>query len=114
MRQLEWGREPAEDVRITLSQLQLQMGFLDPLPSCTRLPALHIEPDWLSCIRQRLCDLNAHIEIEDAWTPLSQRVHDQSLMEIFCRMRQQKGMSDSKLRQVNRVRIWLRVITYNC
>ena len=26
-------------------------------------------------------------------------------------MRQQKGMSDSKLHQVNRVRIWLRVIT---
>merc|ERR1711966_406520 len=37
--------------------------------------------------------------------------HDQSLMEVFCKMRQQKGMNDNKLRQVNRVRIWLRVVT---
>ena len=62
-------------------------------------------------IRQRLYDLNAHIEIEDAWNSLPQCVNDRFLMEVFCRMRQQKGMSDSKLRQVNRIQIWLRVIT---
>ena len=73
VRQLEWGREPAENVRITLSQLQLQAGFLDPLLFCPTLPAPHIESGWLSHIRQRLCDLNAHVEIEDPWTPLPQR-----------------------------------------
>ena len=69
IRQLKWGREPAEDVHITLSQLQLQTGFLDPLLSRPVLPAPHIETGWLSHIRQRLCDLRAHIEIEDVWTP---------------------------------------------
>ena len=83
VRQLEWGREPAEDVRITLSQLQLQKGFLDPLLSCPTLTAQHIEPGWRSHIRQRLYDLNAHIEVEDAWTPLPQQANDQSLMEVF-------------------------------
>ena len=43
VRQIEGGREPAEDVRITLSQLQLQTGFLDPLLSCPTLSAPHIE-----------------------------------------------------------------------
>ena len=76
-----------------------------------RASLAHSETGWLLHIQQRLCDLNAHIEIEDAWTPLPQCLNDQSLMEVFCRMRQQKGTSDSKLHQVNRVRIWLRVIT---
>ena len=43
--------------------------------------------------------------------PLPQQTNDQSLVEVFCKMQQQKGMSNNKLRQVSRVHILLCVIT---
>ena len=70
MLQLQWGNEVANDMHITLSQLQLQSGMTKPVMEHPEIWLPHIEQGWLSHVRERLKVLDACIEIEDAWVPV--------------------------------------------
>ena len=65
LRQLEWGGEVATNIRIVLSQFQLQSGFVTPLMEDASLPAPHLEQGWISHIRERLGDLGGCVVIKD-------------------------------------------------
>ena len=98
VRQLEWGSIVPNDIHITLSQLQLQSGFISPILKFPATKAPHIEAGWITHIRGRLKELNASIVVEDAWAPELQRVNDASLREVFCKLRAKTGTSDNRLR----------------
>ena len=91
----------SNDIRITLSQLQLQSGFIDPNLKFPTTKAPHIETGWITHIRGRLKTLNASIVVEDAWAPELQCVNEASLMEMFCKIRAKTGTSDNRLRIAN-------------
>ena len=64
VRQLEWGSTMSNDIHITLSQLQLQSGFVSPILESPSLKAPHIEAGWITHIRGRLKELNASWTME--------------------------------------------------
>ena len=53
VRQLEWGSTVANDIHITLSQLQLQSGFVRPILEFPSARVPHIEVGWITHIRSR-------------------------------------------------------------
>ena len=108
--QLEWDKEVGQDIRIVLSQLQLQSGFVSPLMEDPDLIAPHLKQGWLSFLRERMARLNGSIALQDQWAPILQRVNDTSIMEAFCKLKQTKqpGATNVRLQAANDVRIWLR------
>ena len=111
VRQLEWGDIVSNDIHITLLQLQLQSGFIEPLLESPKSHAPHLEKDWITHVRDRLAKLNACIAVENAWVPLLQRVHDAPLMAAFSNLKAKSSISDSRLTIANEVRMWLKVVT---
>ena len=111
--QLEWGGEVADGIRIVLSQLQLQSGFVALLTEETSLPAPHLEKGWLSAMRERLNDLWGCVVIKYPWAAAIQREHNRSLMEQFFELAKRKcvGATAGRLRTANELCTWLRVIT---
>ena len=98
VRQLEWGSIVSNDIHITLSQLQLQSGFIDPILEFPTTKAPHLEAGWTTHIRGRLKELNASIVVKDVWDLELQRVNDASLMEVFCKLRVKTGTIGNRLR----------------
>ena len=103
VRLLEWGSTVSNDIHITLSQLQLQSGFIDPILEMPATKAPHLEAGWITHIRGRLKELNASIVVEDTWVPELQRVNDASLTAEFCKLKTKTGTSNNRLCIANEV-----------
>ena len=81
VRQLQWGKEVATDLKILISIAQLEAGTLEPILDPKGLYVPYLEPGHISHLHGRLCELNGGIDIEGHWTPSLQRIGDQSIME---------------------------------
>jgi hypothetical protein len=108
LKQLRWDKSVANDLLVTLDNLQLISGLLDPILEFTSIPLHYIEDGFLQSVRQRLQEMDAGLWVEKAWTPSLQRVGDESLMARFITL---PRVTRSQLRQANMVRLYLRIIT---
>jgi hypothetical protein len=69
LRQLQWGKENAQDIKIVISQAQLDSGLTEPILEETKTWTLYIEEGLIRHIRDRLAYLDGSIAIKDAWCP---------------------------------------------
>ena len=106
IKQLRNGKTLAEDFLFTLDELQLQSGLITPLYEF-KGKLTYMDDGLIISLKNRLDEIDATIWIEEARTPAIQREGDQSIMEAFI----QRGIKSTILRQLNAVRIYLRVIT---
>ena len=83
LKQIRWDKTVANDILVTLDNLQLCSGLIHPVLEFTSLPIPYVDEGFLSSIRRRLGEINAGLWIENAWTPSLQRVGDESLMSRF-------------------------------
>jgi hypothetical protein len=83
LKQLRWDRTVANDILVTLDNLQLCSGLLLPVLEFPSLPIPYVEDGFLSLVRRRLNEMEAGLWIENAWTPSLQHIGDESLMARF-------------------------------
>lgn len=92
LRQLQWGQENAQDIKIVISQAQLDSGLTEPILEDTKTWTPYIEEGLIRHIRDRLAYLEGSIAIEDIWCPKLQREGDISIMQALGRLpKVQKG-----------------------
>jgi hypothetical protein len=108
LRQLQWGRENAQDIKIVISQAQLDSGLTKPILEETKTWTPYIEEGLIRHIRERLAYLDGSITIEDIWCPKLQQEGDTSIMQSLSRL---PGVTKGKLKKANLYRKWMRVIT---
>ena len=83
LKQIRWDKMVANDILVTLDNLQLCSGLIHPVLEFTSLPIPYVDEGFLSSIRRCLGEIDAGLWIENAWTPSLQRVGDESLMSRF-------------------------------
>ena len=110
VRQIQWGRELATELRVLTSHAQLCSGLTTPILECPDRALPHLEDGYIAHLHERLLDLGGGIWIENAWVPTLQREGDKSIMDEFLKVRA-TGATKKKLKLANQVRQWLRVIT---
>ena len=108
IKQIRWGQTVANDMLVTLDNLQLMSGFVRPVMEFTETPLEFCDKGFFSQLRARMGEYDAHLWIEQAWTPKLQREGDESIMERFVNC---PGITKAMLRKANNVRLYLRVIT---
>ena len=103
---LRWNKEPAQHVLAVLNTFQQASGFVSKVLSCPEIPIDYVGKGWVRHTRDRLRILKGRLEVEDAWAPKSQRVHDESIMELISF----NGEIKLKERELaNECRIWMGV-----
>ena len=96
------------DILVTLDNIQLAAGFIQPILDDTRRRLDYIDQGWLTSIRKRLGETDLTIWIEDARCPELQRVNDAAIMKLFADV---PGATLRELDKCNQVQLYLRVIT---
>ena len=108
IKQLRWDRIVANDFLVTLDSIQLCSGFVTPVLQNATRRLDYLDSSYIIHLRGRLAHLDGSLWIENAWTPSLQREGDESIMERFSSL---SGITKTKLRQANAVRIYLRIVT---
>jgi hypothetical protein len=86
IRQLRWNGTVANDLLVTLDNLQLELGFTTPLFEAPLAKLDYIDQGWITNLIHRLGKAGLTLWIENCWTPKLQREHDVSLMEHLLRL----------------------------
>ena len=107
IKQLRMNGTVANDLLTTLDTLQLVSGLTTPVFEYKK-PLRYLDRGFLTCLHDRMQEIDATVWIEEAWTPKLQREHDESIMEAFM---ERPRMSKDLLHKLNSVRLYLRVIT---
>ena len=109
LKQLSWDKTVSNDFKVTLARVQLWSGFVNPILYKTKLPIAYIKESYMLDLRKRMEKIgNTNLCIIEAWTPKLQQVNDALIIERIVRL---KGVTKVQLRQVNVVRLWMRVVT---
>jgi hypothetical protein len=108
LRQLQQGKEMATDLKVLISQVQLESGLVTLILGNTKIPLPYLEPGIITHLRDRLRVANGSIAITDSWQPSLQRLKDRPIMEAVVQL---KGITKRQLEHVNQCRKWLRVVT---
>ena len=108
VKQLRWDKVVANTFLVTLDTVQLCSGFTSPILEHTHGEITYLQPSYITALRHRLRDIQATLWIEKKWTPKLQRSGDKSIMEAVLEL---PGITRAKLRQVNAVRLYMRVVT---
>ena len=108
IRQLRWDKTVANDILVTLDNIQLKAGFVTPIMEDTRPRMDYFDQGLLASLRGRMRKIKATMWIENAWAPTLQSENDGAIMERFSGIR---GATPGELKKVNVVRLYLRVIT---
>jgi hypothetical protein len=108
MRQLQLGQELATDLRIAISQAQLESGLTSFILDDIKHNLTYLEEGFIAHLRERLRELNGGIHVEGAWIPHLQRINDVSIME---RLLELDKVTKRELEHANQCRKFLRVIT---
>jgi hypothetical protein len=108
LRQLQWGKENAQDIKIVISQAQLDSALTEPILEETKTWTPYIEEVLIRHIRERLNYLEGSIAMEDVWCPTLQREGDVSIMQSLSRL---PGVTKGELKKANHCRKWMKVIT---
>ena len=98
----------ANDILVTLNNIQLNAGFVIPIMEDTRPRMDYVDQGLLALLCGRMGEIKATMWIEKAWASKLQQGNDRSIMERFTTI---KGATPGQLRKVNKVRLYLRVIT---
>ena len=98
----------ANDLLVTLDNIQLAAGFIRPILEDTNRRLDYIDQGWLTSMRKRFGEVDITIWIEEAWQPELQRLNDAVIMELFADYLETTSRG---LEQCNQVRLYLRVIT---
>ena len=108
IRQLRWDETVANDILVTLDNIQLNVGFVTPIMEDTGPQMDYVDQGLLASLRGRMGEIEATMWIEKAWAPKLQRENDRSIMERFTAIH---GATIGQLMKVNSVQLYLRVIT---
>ena len=108
LRQLQWNKEVAKDLKIVISHAQLDSGLTEPILMDTKTKVNYIEEGHIAHIRERLGELGGCIAIEELWCPELQHKGDISIMKTLSNL---QGIKQSQLKKANLCRKWLKVIT---
>ena len=83
LKQFHWDKTVANDILVTLDNLQLCSGLIQPVPEFPSLPIPYVDEGFLSLVRWQLGEMDAGLWVENAWAPSLQRIRDESLMARF-------------------------------
>ena len=108
LRSLRWDSTVANDLLVTLDNIQLNSGLVTPIFEETATRLDYLDNGHLVALRNRMSAYDASLWIEEAWAPKLQRVGDRALMEAFGKI---VGITKRMLEKANAVRLYLRVIT---
>jgi hypothetical protein len=108
LRQLQWDKENAKDIRIVITQAQLDSGLVQPILEDTKTSTPYLEVGLIRHLRERLNYLDGKLTVENLWCPQLQREHDTSIMQALSRL---PGVTPGELKKANLCRKWMRVIT---
>jgi hypothetical protein len=108
MRQLQLGQELATDLRIVISQAQLESGLTSFILDDIKHNLTYLEEGFIAHLRERLRELDGGIHVEGAWIPHLQRINDVSIMEKLLELNE---VTKRELEHANQCRKYLRVIT---
>jgi hypothetical protein len=86
IQQLRWNGTVANDLLVTLDNLQLELRFTTPLFEAPLAKLDYIDQGWITNLIHRLGKAGLTLWIENCWTPKLQREHDVSLMEHLLRL----------------------------
>jgi hypothetical protein len=108
LRQLQWDKENAKDIRIVITQAQLDSGLVEPILEETKTPTPYLEVGLIRQLRERLDYLDGKLAVENLWCPQLQRERDISIMQALSRL---PGVTPGKFKKANLYWKWLRIIT---
>ena len=98
----------SNDFKVTLARVQLRSGLVTPIVYDTRRPITYIEGSYVINLRERMQKVGqTKFCIEGAWVPELQQENSTSILVKITRL---KGITKGELKQVNTVRLWLRVV----
>ena len=73
----------ANDILVTLNNIQLNAGFVVPIMKDTRPRMDYVDQGLLASLRERMGEIEATMWIEKAWAPKQQWERDRAIMEGF-------------------------------
>ena len=91
----------ANDLLVTLNNIQLAAGFIRPILEDTDLRLDYINQGWITSMRKRFGEVNFAIWIEEVWQPKLQQVNNTVIMELFA---DAAGATQRDLEKCNQVR----------
>ena len=80
IKQLQWDGTLANDILVTLDNLQMESRLVTPVLETTEGKLNYVRMGWLSELRRRFGQIDKKIWIEKAWTPKLQREGDAAIM----------------------------------
>ena len=83
IRQLRWNKTVANDILVTLDNIQLNTGFVTPIMEDIRPGMDYVDQGLLASLQGRMREIKATMWIEKAWAPKLQRENDGAIMERF-------------------------------
>ena len=83
IRQLRWNKTVANDILVTLDNIQLNTGFVTPIMEDIRPRMDYVDQGLLASLQGRMREIKATMWIEKAWAPKLQRENDGEIMERF-------------------------------
>ena len=102
------GGKVANDLLVTLDNIQLAAGFIRPIREDTHRRLDYIDQGLITSMRKRFGEVDIAIWIEEAWQPELQRLNDAAIMELFA---DNPAATPCELDQCNQLRLYPRVIT---
>ena len=103
-----WDKTVANDILVTLDNIQFNAGFVTPIMEDTGPRMDYIGQGLLASIRGQMGEIEATVLIEKAWALKLQRENNGAPIERFTAT---QGVTTWELKKVNAVRPYLRVIT---
>ena len=107
IKQLQWNKNIAKDMRISIEATQLMSGIERPIMENVGIMVKYMEGTWVFKVRERLRWLKASINVEHIWYQKKQLINGISIMEKVMSI---QGITLSQLEITNICRIYLRVI----
>ncbi|KAL7506237.1 hypothetical protein ACHAXN_003505 [Cyclotella atomus] len=98
LRQLQWDKENAKDIRI------LDSGLVEPILEETKTPTPYLEVSLIRHLRERLNYLDGKLAVKNLRYPQLQRERDTSIMQALSRL---PGVTPGELKKANLCRKWL-------
>ena len=77
------GKTVANDILVTLNNIQLNAGFVTPILEDTSIRMDYVDQGLLASLRGRMEEIKAKMWIEDAWAPKLQQKNGGAIMERF-------------------------------
>ena len=98
IKQLQWNKDIAKDIRVSIEIIKLMSGLEEPIMEYVEPPIKYIEKTWILTVKESLRRLKASIQRENIWYPKKKRENDIIIME---RITSLTGIANSQLEITN-------------